>query len=301
MATTVAASAIYPAQAVGRAPAITDAPVPSFIPRHLQVRQVMTTNTNDPESRPDFVGWYQTETDQAQYCDADQTWTSSGNYGHCCATTSSSCAPRLLCQSQTLMLDAAGVTWTCPSSLQCGTVTVFDQWPKSNAKSNVVCANENWSAWTMYRHISTTDSSSAPNTIGAGTLSEGQAAPLSQPSGTAFPNDNSDTTTSSDSKAWIAGAVIGPIFGLALIGGIAFLLWRRKRNASSPIESPKTYAQPDVGNIVTHEHHTDYKPEKPYAGYYGQAGYQGMSEADSTPVQQSPVPQELPTDGHGSR
>lgn len=36
-------------------------------------------------------------------------------------------------------------------------------------------------------------------------------------------------SSSSDSKAWIAGAVIGPIAGIALIGLAAWLLLRKKR------------------------------------------------------------------------
>jgi hypothetical protein len=48
-------------------------------------------------------------------------------------------------------------------------------------------------------------------------------------------NNNSDSSdsSSSGSKAWIAGAVIGPILGLALIGA-AFFFWRRRKAATPP-------------------------------------------------------------------
>ncbi len=44
-----------------------------------------------------------------------------------------------------------------------------------------------------------------------------------------YPGDNTNTDSGSSSKAWIAGAVIGPIAGLAIIVSIVFLLLRRRR------------------------------------------------------------------------
>jgi LPXTG-motif cell wall-anchored protein len=54
------------------------------------------------------------------------------------------------------------------------------------------------------------------------------------PSATPFPIDggSGDDAPKSKSKAWIAGAVVGPLLGLALIGLLAFFFMRRKKNKS---------------------------------------------------------------------
>ncbi|KAK7187815.1 hypothetical protein DPSP01_010860 [Paraphaeosphaeria sporulosa] len=45
-------------------------------------------------------------------------------------------------------------------------------------------------------------------------------------------NSNSNSSSSGGSKAWIAGAVVGPILGLALIGAAIFFLRRRKASGA---------------------------------------------------------------------
>jgi LPXTG-motif cell wall-anchored protein len=77
--------------------------------------------------------------------------------------------------------------------------------------------------------------------------------PTSQPSSALSPNIIPPVQEDKPkSEAWIAGAVVGPILGLALIGLIAWLLIRRRKKktqyqpaatAEGPSASPATYSQ----------------------------------------------------------
>ena len=78
--------------------------------------------------------------------------------------------------------------------------------------------------------------------------------------------NNSDGDNKSSSKAWIAGAIIGPLLGLALIGGLIWFFRRKKRAAypaadELPADAPKTnpYAQTPQS-----QHHLN-EPSQVYA------------------------------------
>jgi LPXTG-motif cell wall-anchored protein len=66
----------------------------------------------------------------------------------------------------------------------------------------------------------------------------------SSPSPTALPPSDGG----SKSKAWIAGAVVGPLVGLALIGLAAFFFMRRRKNAAhNKHVAPATGSMPPAG------------------------------------------------------
>jgi hypothetical protein len=73
-------------------------------------------------------------------------------------------------------------------------------------------------------------------------LASGAPSPSSSGSGNSGSSGNSNSSSLNDSSALsggaIAGIVIGALAGIALIAGIAFILWRRKRLAADrPAES----------------------------------------------------------------
>jgi hypothetical protein len=95
------------------------------------------------------------------------------------------------------------------------------------------------------------------------------------------------------SKAWIAGAVVGPIIGLALIGFIVWFLLRRSKNKGtapqqgSAAMAPINPSQPPVGVGGF----TDAKPQfaQPQQSYPNQSAYgaqQGYASPPLSPTHQ---------------
>lgn len=86
-----------------------------------------------------------------------------------------------------------------------------------------------------------------------------------------------------ESKAWIAGAVVGPIVGLALIGLVAFLLIRRRKNkknlapAAGGAAAPAAYSGPQGPNSPPQYYSA---PMQQNAGAPGMVPY-GVGKHDS--------------------
>lgn len=131
----------------------------------------------------------------------------------------------------------------------CYTMTVFASYPSADQSWLVKGCATNWRAFTIYREIITSTSTSSATR----TASQASSATLSGPSVTSpVENDNeggsgqitaaptglpaptgtAQSSTEGGSKAWIAGAVIGPLLGLALIGFVVFFLMRRRKAAN---------------------------------------------------------------------
>lgn len=74
-------------------------------------------------------------------------------------------------------------------------------------------------------------------------------APTDSNAGNSDSNGSSTSSSSALSSGAIAGIVIGALSGLALILGIAFLLWRRKRRATAAVDpSPEPGHYTDITN-----------------------------------------------------
>ena len=71
---------------------------------------------------------------------------------------------------------------------------------------------------------------SATSGLSSQRITPSGSTPTSEPSSAVIPNNiPPEQTNKSESKAWIAGAVVGPIVGIALIGLTAWLLIRRRK------------------------------------------------------------------------
>jgi len=125
------------------------------------------------------------------------------------------------------------------------------------AKTNIICGASSLN-WSYYRKLDATLTNGSPAT------------------GVPMPTDSSNP-----SKAWIAGAVIGPILGLALIGAIVWCLLRRRKNKKlAPQQGSAAMSMEPFQPVGVAGGYTDAKPQlgqqqQPYtpAPYATQGAY----------------------------
>ncbi|KAJ2975915.1 hypothetical protein NQ176_g5246 [Zarea fungicola] len=241
---------------------------------------------------PNFEAWYFHPDGVTEALTCPQgTFTTSGSYATCC--NSSKCPMPTACSSNKLGFDNFAVV-SCASPATCQTMSIL---PAPGAKSPVVssifCAQV-WLAYEVYRDtkvISSTSTTSASTSASAGaTPSSNSASVTTSATGTGTPTPTpSPTAAASSSKAWIAGAVVGPVAGIALLGA-AFWFFRRR---NTKIHEPAN----EIQEIGGYERPADQTAE----GSYPNKQYYGASQpkSDSTtagfyaPLEQQQV-HELP-------
>ncbi|OCK74062.1 hypothetical protein K432DRAFT_398394 [Lepidopterella palustris CBS 459.81] len=215
----------------GRMRNVQPAPASITPPAMVMKRQDPQDITNNPS----FVGFYSTSSNySAIYCASTETWTTSNSLGNCCATTGG-CTLYFGCASFNQLLYSPRNTATCATDYGCNTATVFYG---STPISQVVCFNEYWKAATMFRDISLTSSSSS-STPASSNLA-------STPTFTPSP---STSVSKSSSKAWIAGAVIGPVAAFAIIAVLSFWIWKLKRRQNPTGEVKYAAHEPYTPNV----------------------------------------------------
>ncbi len=110
-----------------------------------------------------------------------------------------------------------------PGSIFCNTLSYFQSFGAASPKTEYMCDTVA-TVYSVYHDLPTIlVSSTVPASSSNHTVS-------SDPSPTGGDDGGGGDTSTTPSKAWIAGAVIGPIVGLALIGAIVYLLLRRRKN-----------------------------------------------------------------------
>ncbi|KAI8932377.1 hypothetical protein NX059_010565 [Plenodomus lindquistii] len=278
-----------------------------------------------------FIGWVESEdTWYSETCSSGLTWYQDGKYAQCCATTLEGCPAPTACVQGTMVYPFPSLSTTisiaCTENFNdtrmsvCNTAFIFENTGDSNPKTDIVCGASALN-WSYYRSI---PASATEVIVSSNAFSNPQVAStaINAPTRTSRPAASASSSSSSESKskAWIAGAVIGPIVGLALVGLAVFFLLRRRRNK-------KTSAPPPTGPGMTFNSsqqpavpYTENKPQfiptqgqefshptsppipqpygqtaqhDPYAQHGAYAAQQGYSPAPVSPVPQysSPVPQ----------
>ncbi|KAH7382536.1 hypothetical protein DE146DRAFT_636700 [Phaeosphaeria sp. MPI-PUGE-AT-0046c] len=219
-----------------------------------------------------YMGWVSySEGWTSEICDVGNTYYQGGGQWACCTTTKAGCQNlpvscfngdliyRATASSGSGLISNSFITRPCASTDRsfslCNSALMFENDRDSSPKVNIVCgvSSANWSYYRQAPSAATAISSKAGPTSIAAIPSPNRASPT--PTSTSTPTllSSSDTDTSSSSsskksKAWIAGAVIGPLVGLALIGLAAFFLIRRKKNAGHNQEFvPATGSMPPAG------------------------------------------------------
>lgn len=127
-------------------------------------------------------------------------------------------------------------------------MAIHESYPSAAQRWSVIgCVQPGFYASTAYREIvvgATTTPATGTSTASTGTAETGTApsdsssAPTETgaggPVGTSQTNSPASETDSPASQAWIAGAVVGPVAAIALVGFLLFWLRRRRGSAEAP-------------------------------------------------------------------
>ncbi|KAM3556463.1 hypothetical protein MY1884_005048 [Beauveria asiatica] len=199
---------------------------------------------NKMTASPNFEGWYihPDGTTEALTC-PQGTFTTSGPYAVCCDKTK--CPMPTACHDNKISYDNFAVG-ACQGSAVCQTMSIMSApGAKSDVTSSIFCA-QYWYALEAYRDTVPVTASSATKTstsasTGSTPSSNSASETMSRSTTTPSPTGSSGATSPAaspeaassggSSKAWIAGAVVGPVAGLALVMGFAVWFLRRRRSA----------------------------------------------------------------------
>jgi len=162
----------------------------------------------------------------------------------------------------------------------CNTILIYENFDDSSPLTDIVCgpSSQNWS---YYRKIPATateqpsSESTDPSTEPTGSETTGTSVPAKETTTPPQPEKKG-------SSAWIAGAVIGGLAGLALIGALLFFFLRRKKSKKAAAGVPAVAPTGPGG-------YTD--EAKPVQGAYVPPGVAGYNPQD----QYNQYPQEHPT------
>ncbi|KAK3339746.1 hypothetical protein B0T25DRAFT_362603 [Lasiosphaeria hispida] len=203
-------------------------------------------------------------------CSDSATFFMSSTYGACCY-------PDQRCNFATECVGGTasrifGGTSTCDSEFpDCFTMTVYASYPSASDSWLVRGCATNWKAFTVYRAIVTATSASTTSTMSASPSSAPSAATATT-TGSAPTNTGDAQPQAAASQAWIAGAVIGPVIAVALIGFLAFWLGtRRGRGKTTPtVLAPTSEMAPSMmGPGTGYNDQTSYRPSAYHSGFAG--------------------------------
>ncbi|KAF3005332.1 hypothetical protein E8E14_003074 [Neopestalotiopsis sp. 37M] len=199
------------------------------------------------------------------HCYSGATFASSSGTAGCCGAP---CSIPTACSGTTLFYSGTERYYT--SGDTCFTPTIFESYPAETPSAKFFgCAN-GWDVTTLYRTSPVVaQTTSFTSSIPSSTTVQSTTS-TSSPSASSSPGDSAPS-----SKAWIAGAVIGSIAILAVIGFSAFWFGWRKANRKKSLQSDQTVSQMGEQFMPPDSHRA--------------------SQYTWKPEQASPVPQEATT------
>ncbi|PSN65316.1 hypothetical protein BS50DRAFT_55537 [Corynespora cassiicola Philippines] len=260
------------------------------------------------QNNDQFIGWVEASgTWYSEECNPGLTWYQDGEYAQCCPATLAHCNAPTACVGGSLIYpfpeSSTTITIACTENFDnvaysvCNTAFIFENFGDSNPKTDIVCGESSVN-WSYYRKVpaSATEvvSSEAPSAP-----PEISSPPTAGPSNSGVRPSTHTTTplpsaNKGSSKVWIAGAVAGPVVGIAIVAAIVFFVLRRRRRAQQTQHgvSVVSGSQAPTGVSQFGEakpqfiQHTSYGQPSP--GYNPNDPYN--QQTYSTPPPVSPVP-----------
>jgi len=291
-------------------------PEPLVTPAPVAPRQLMTEFDS-------FIGYYSTHgTYDAVYCDEGATVAFGDTNAGCCSIGDFECPVITRCKGSTVYFDDGYVT-TCPDYADsCVTDYLLVSTSDSLGWYWVGCATDS-KPHTIYVEYpgdetgaptafptaaETTDASpaAASSTLGP-TSTLDSASTSTDASSTAQSKSFSGIPTSattaiaapvsshkSSSKAWIAGAVLGPLLFLLALGALAFFLIRRRRSTPNPyVENEPTFQPPPAPYSPPQQHEQAYSMDmvSPLPAHATPVSPMGIGPVSpiSTPLEPAPA------------
>lgn len=224
-----------------------------------------------------FMGWLSLSggSYSSKQCDVGGTLYQTASLWRCCATSVAACDIPIGCISGSLIYSLASTgtrqlgTFGCnqiyteaedQSFTICNTGFLYENTQDSDPRTNVFCgiSSVNWSYYRVKPDLSTStpgmespsifDSYMLIRYLVASTPSSSPATTTDSTTVTPTPADSTILQTISPnpskkkSQAWIAGAVVGPIVGLALVGILAWFCLAKRRKNKTVVPPPSTTA-----------------------------------------------------------
>ncbi|KAI1863419.1 uncharacterized protein JN550_009530 [Neoarthrinium moseri] len=196
--------------------------------------QSSTTATTPATSVPDledpaFIGYYVAPTTvQRLAAGSGSSWVTSGKYAGDCSETSD-CVFATACAGETAQYNNGGSV-VCSNGLSCVAFTIFQSSPGGLPSATNIGCRAAWVANTVYRELPSTVTSTVTSSSTLSASVTGTTKSVSSTTaGTTQPASSAGNSGGSGSNAWIAGAVIGPIAAVALIGLLICFFARRKQ------------------------------------------------------------------------
>ncbi|KAJ4991221.1 hypothetical protein SVAN01_03349 [Stagonosporopsis vannaccii] len=267
----------------------------------------ITTPAVLPRQNSDnFIGYLEFNNTcmSSHLCDPGLTWYQSGQYAQCCPATLAHCYAATACVQGSQIYEypdiSSKTTIACTENYNntafsiCNTVFIFENLQDSNPRTNINCGDSS-AQWSYYRDIPA--SATETEEINTSPTNSLPGVPATTPNGPAQP-----AKPESGSKAWLAGAVAGPIIGLALVGVGVWLCLRRKKKTARMAQhgtasmAPIDSSQPPVGVGGYTDAKPQFQPAQP--AYYTQPGQPSVytqqaypQQGSFSPPQMSPAPQ----------
>ncbi|KAL3460775.1 hypothetical protein BJX64DRAFT_300477 [Aspergillus heterothallicus] len=187
-------------------------------------------------------------------------------------------------------IQVFGIADVCSgTAYSCVTFTIFETSPAGLPSASSVGCWQNWSAWTVYRERpSPATSSESSSTTTTTTSKSVSGTSTGEPTPTEDPvEENNSNSGGSTDQGWIAGAVIGPVAGFAIVFIAAFVYLRRKKHQymhpgqlpqdTAYYEPQKPYPAPSSSSSEPSGSHYGYAPVRPVSEIAGHQTYEMSS------------------------
>ncbi|KAK8078066.1 hypothetical protein PG996_004236 [Apiospora saccharicola] len=137
------------------------------------------------------------------------------------------------------------------------TMSIFETSPRGSPVHVVYGCNVNWAANTVYRtlHVPSSTKSRKTSTTASNPTTLVHTPAIPTPTSTDSTSPSPEVTSApKSSQAWIAGAVVGPVAGCALVGVLVWWITRYRKRAAATKAAESAAAKTTSGPYQQRQH-----------------------------------------------